>query len=105
MDQKSRRVKLERTSTTLAPAAATSGSDGKDYIERYGERTISSENDALYLQREGGPKLRLIQLSRDEYTLEAVPEARLEFVRDENGRIKELHVLNRSGEWEISKRQ
>ena len=31
---------------------------------------------------------------KDEYTLEAVPEARLKFVRDENGRIKELRVLN-----------
>ena len=30
---------------------------GKGYAGRYGERTISSENDALYLQREGGPKL------------------------------------------------
>ena len=103
-DQKNRRVKLERT---LNPTIVTtaSNSDGNEYTGRYGERTISSENDALYLQREGGPKLKLTQLSRDEYTLEAVPEARLKFVRDENGKIKELQVLNRSGEWEISKRQ
>jgi len=46
------------------------------------------------LQREGGPKLKLTQVTKDEYTLEAVPEARLKFVRDENGRIKELRVLN-----------
>jgi len=98
-------VKLERTSTTLAPAAAPSGSDGKGYAGRYGERIISSENDALYLQREGGPKLKLTPVSKDEYALEAVTEARLKFVRDESGKIKERQVLNRSGEWEISKRQ
>jgi hypothetical protein len=108
-DQKNRRVKLERTLTAPAPAPATApvipGSDGKDYPGRYGERTITVENDALYLQREGGPRLKLKAVSKDEFTLEEAPEARLKFVRDENGKIKELRVLNRSGEWEISKRQ
>ena len=106
-DQKNRRVKLERTLTSpaLAAVAVTSSPDGKDYMGRYGERTITADNDALYLQREGGPKLKLTQVSKDEYTLEALPEARLKFVRDESGKIKELHVLNRAGGWEISKRQ
>ncbi|HBB97411.1 MAG TPA: hypothetical protein DC054_18685 [Blastocatellia bacterium] len=104
-DQKNRRVKLERTLTTLAPVTVTPDYDGKDYAGRYGERTISAENDALYLQREGGPRLKLKPVSKDEFTLEEVPEARMKFVRDENGKIKELRVLNRSGEWEISKRQ
>ena len=45
----------------------------------------------LYLQREGGPKLRLMQAAKDEFTLAEVPEARLKFVRDENGKIK--HVI------------
>jgi hypothetical protein len=103
-DQKNRRVKLERTPSPATVTTASS-SDGNEYTGRYGERTISSENDALYFQREGGPKLRLTQVTKDEYKLEAVPEARLKFVRDENGKIKELQVLNRSGEWEISKRQ
>jgi len=103
-DQKNRRVKLERTSNPTSVTTA-SGSADKEYSGRYGERTISSENDALYLQREDGPKLRLTQVTKDEYKLEAVPEARLKFVRDENGKIKELQVLNRSGAWEISKRQ
>ena len=98
-------MKLERTLTSPATAAVISGSDGKDYSGRYGERTITAENDALYLQREGGPKLKLKPVSKDEFTLEEVPEARMKFVRDENGKIKELRVLNRSGEWEISKRQ
>jgi Aspartyl protease len=104
-DQKNRRVKLERTLTTPAAATITPGSDGKDYGGRYGERTITAENDALYLQREGGPRLKLKPVSKDEFTLEEVPEARMKFVIDENGKIKELRVLNRSGEWEISKRQ
>jgi hypothetical protein len=60
---------------------------------------------ALYLQHEGGPKIKLVPASKDEFMLEPVPAARIKFVRDESGKIKELRVLNRAGEWETSKRQ
>lgn len=75
------------------------------YVGRYGERAIFFEDGALYLQRQGGPKLKLISLSKDEFTLEMVPEARIKFIRDESGKVAELDVLNREGAWERSKRE
>jgi predicted aspartyl protease len=77
----------------------------QEYVGRYGERTISFEDGALYLQRQGGPKLRLVFVSKDEFTLEMVPAARIKFIRDESGKITELNVLNMEGEWEKSKRE
>ncbi len=76
-----------------------------DYAGRYGTRTISAENKELHLQRDGGPKLKLIPIAADELGIEGIPEARVRFVRDANGRIAELHVLNREGVWEKSPRE
>lgn len=104
-DQKNKRMKLERTLSATVTAVAISETEGQDYQGRYGERTISFEGGALYIQRPNGPKLKLVRGSRDEFTLEAFPEAQIKFVRDESGKIKEVHVLNQAGQWEISKRQ
>jgi hypothetical protein len=111
-DQKNGRVRLVRTASTLPPSAepgrqtaAPATFEPNDYVGRYETRSISSEDGAFYLQREGGPKIKLVPASKDELTLQPVPAARIKFVRDEGGKIKELRVLNRAGEWEISKRQ
>ncbi|HEV8487959.1 MAG TPA: retropepsin-like aspartic protease [Blastocatellia bacterium] len=88
-----------------AMAARVSAPASKDYIGRYGNRTISFEDGAMYLQRQGGPKIKLVVVSKDEFTLEPIPAARMKFVRDENLNVTELHVLNRAGEWEKSKRE
>jgi hypothetical protein len=72
------------------------------YLGRFGVRTISLEGEDLYLQRQAGPKLRLLPVSEDEFVLEAVPDARVKFVRGDAGDAAELHVLNRAGEWEKS---
>jgi hypothetical protein len=108
-DQKNKRLKLSRQESrestavpTTAPAAPPS--EFREYVGSYGQREISFAGDSLYLQREGGPKIKLVPASKDEFTLELVPEARIKFVRDANGRITELHVLNRAGAWETSKK-
>lgn len=105
-DQKNKRLRLERgaPAKTAEQTAAGNASEAKDYSGRYGERTISLEEASLYLQRAGGQKLKLVSVSQDVFTLAEVPEARIKFVRDASGKITELHVLNRAGEWEISKR-
>ena len=87
------------TTQTLSPAML------QDYTGHYGERTISFEDGALYLQRQGGPKIKLVFASKDEFTLEPIPEARIKFVRDERGKVTELDVLNREGAWEKSRRE
>jgi len=77
-----------------------------EYAGTYEQRTIFLEDDGLWLQRQGGPKLQLAPGDDpDSWSLKQIPQAKLEFVRGEDGRIRELHVLGMTGAWEVSKRQ
>ncbi|HKP36921.1 MAG TPA: aspartyl protease family protein [Pyrinomonadaceae bacterium] len=104
-DQKNKRMKLERSAPAKVAPLAISEAEGQDYQGSYGERTITFEGGALYIQRPQGQKLKLVRVSRDEFTLQAVPQAQIKFVRDEKGKPKEIHVLNQAGKWEVSTRQ
>src|ERR1700686_132850 len=104
-DQKNKRVRLERTpSKATEPTVKSPSNERNEYIGSYGARTILFENGAMFLPRQGGPRLKLVSVSKDEFTLEEVPGARIEFVRDGNGTIGELKILNREGQWERSKK-
>lgn len=104
-DQKNKRVKLERTpAKTPEQIVKSPSSESSEYAGSYGARSISLEDGAMFLQRQGGPKLKLVQVAKDEFTLEAVPGAQIKFVRDGVGKIAELRVLNREGQWEASKK-
>lgn len=107
-DQKNKRLRLERSEAakneTSRQTTALDLSMLKDYAGSYGERSISIEDGALFLQRQGGPKLKMVAAGRDEFMLERVPEARIKFVRDADGAVVEIQVLNRVGEWEKSKK-
>jgi len=77
-----------------------------EYPGNYEIRTITAENGDLYLQRTGGPKLRLVPTGeKDSFSLELLTEARVNFVRDDDGRIVELHVLDLEGRWQVTKRR
>ncbi|MBK9153346.1 MAG: aspartyl protease family protein [Chloracidobacterium sp.] len=96
-DQANRLIKLERSKP--AKAAAPTG----EYGGSYGDRTITEENGTLFLQRTGGPKLKLLPgEAKDEFRLEIVPTARIKFVRDAKGQVSEVHVLTQQGAWEKS---
>jgi hypothetical protein len=99
-------LKLVRTKTAeeSKPAAAKEAVDTKEYVGKFGDRVISSENGSLFIQRPNGMKLKLVNLTADEFTLEQVPAARIKFVRDEKGRISEIQVLNAAGVWEKVKK-
>ena len=103
-DQKNSRLRLEKRKLPDAtvPSPGVKVSEPQLYLGRFGVRTISLEGEDLYLQRQAGPKLRLLPVSEDEFVLEAVPDARVKFVRGDDGDAAELHVLNRAGEWEKS---
>ena len=104
-DQKNKRIKLRRAlATPTDQTIKSASSERNEYVGVYGSRSISFADGALFLQRQGGPKLKLVPVSKDEFTFQEVPDARIEFVRDESGRIAELRVLNREGQWEISKK-
>jgi hypothetical protein len=104
-DQKNRRLRLKRREPQKAAGQAiASGAPGsqdfKDYSGRYGERTVSVEDGALFIHRQGGPKLKLVPAAKDEFVLERIPEARIKFIRIEGGKVVAINVLNRAGEWE-----
>lgn len=76
------------------------------YVGAYEYRFITLEDDGLYLQRTGGPKLKMVATDEpDSFTLERLPQAKIRFERDAHGEIVALHVLGMRGEWEITKRQ
>jgi predicted aspartyl protease len=101
-DQKNKRMSLKRQvlPKTDEQVAVSGARDFKDYSGNYGERIVSAEDGALFLQRQGGPKLKLAPVAVDEFSLERVPEARIKFIRSESGKIVAINVLNRAGEWE-----
>lgn len=103
-DQKNKSVGLKRSELPKESAPAAAAQDLKDYPGRYGERTISAEGGTLFLQRQGGPRLKMTPVGNDEFGLEIVPEARIKFVRGDGGKVVALNILNRAGEWEKSSR-
>ena len=42
--------------------------------------------------------------SPDEFVLEMLPDAKIRFARDEDGRIHELHVFGMHKTWEVTAR-
>lgn len=104
-DQKNKRVKLEKSKVAAETKPALPIENARDYNGVYGERTIFDENGSLYIQRKGGMKLKLVAISKDEFTLEQVPDARIKFVRDSNGKVSEIQVLNPAGTVEKAKKE
>jgi hypothetical protein len=77
-----------------------------EYVGAYEYRSIALEDDGLFLQRTGGPKLKMVTADEpDSFTLKRIPQAKLRFERDAGGQIVALHVLGMRGEWEVTKRQ
>jgi hypothetical protein len=87
------------------PAISDDANIGSKVPGSFGERTVTLEDGALFLQRQGGPKLKMMPVAKDEFALERIPEARIKFARGEKGVVIEIHVLNRTGEWEKSAKQ
>ncbi len=106
-DQKNGRLRMEKHELPKEPGPDPNVkvSEPRLYVGKYGSRTISLNGRELYLQRQGGPKMKLLPFSEDVFTLEAFPDARVKFVRGDGGKIEGLQVLNMSGEWEESKRE
>jgi hypothetical protein len=101
IDQKNQRIRL--TPGPPEPAPAKVQIVASDYSGRFGIRTITANDGALFLQRDGGPVLKLVAAGNDEFTLEGIAGARLRFGR-ENGKVTSLEVLNPAGQWEKATR-
>jgi hypothetical protein len=60
-------------------------------------------NGDLALNRGGRGVLKLVASGRDAFTIDGIPEAKIEFVR-EAGKVVAIKVLTREGTWETVKR-
>ncbi|NNE07630.1 MAG: S41 family peptidase [Gemmatimonadetes bacterium] len=60
------------------------------YAGKYGPRNVRLEGGALYYQRTGRPEIRMIPLGDDRFSLEGLDFFRIEFVRDDTGRVVEF---------------
>ena len=103
-DQKNKSVRLKRIELPKEAGPSAAAPDFKDYPGKYGERVITAEGGTLFLQRQGGMRLKMTSISGDEFGLEIVPEARIKFVRDDAGKVVAISILNRAGEWEKTAR-
>lgn len=99
-DRKNDRLKLERVKPAEDVKTVMKLANPGDYAGKYGERTISEENGSLYIQRPGAPRFKLVPVSKDEFTLEGIPNARIKFARDKGGKVFEIQVLTPANVWE-----
>lgn len=104
-DQRNKRVKLAQTIWKDEPAAAGNRDSAlQEYVGQYGDRTVSSDGENLFIQRPGGMRIKLLDVSKDEFEPEIAPGSRIEFIRDGSGKVVEIDVLTPSGVWEKAKR-
>lgn len=103
IDQKNRRIRLAPGTPPPAPVQVAAGAMG-DYAGRFGVRMISSKGGDLFLQRDGGPLLKLVAAGNDEFTIDGITGARLRFTRSTAGKVTSLEVLNPAGQWEKAQR-
>lgn len=68
----------------------------KEYIGRYGERTIALTGGVLTLQRDGRPAIPMTALGNDQFALQGLDDIRAKFVR-RDGHVVELQVLYKDG--------
>ncbi len=61
-----------------------------DYVGTYGPRTIGVEKGQLYYQRETNPKYKLVPMKKDWFALEDLEYFRVEFARNESGRVVKI---------------
>jgi CubicO group peptidase (beta-lactamase class C family) len=65
---------------------------GRYELANIGVLMVTTENDKLYAQVSGQPKLEIFPMAEDEFFLKAV-EARIKFLKDEKGEINQLIVF------------
>jgi len=103
IDQKNRRIRLAPGAPPPAPVKLAASALGA-YAGRYGIRSITTKDGELFLQRDGGPALRLVATGKDEFTIDGIAGAQLRFTRDANDAVTMLQVLNPAGQWEKAPR-
>lgn len=73
----------------------------KSYVGKYGPRTITFENGALYYQRKGRPKYKMIPLTEELFMFKELEYFRIKVIK-EDGVIKGLMGMYDNGRTDIS---
>jgi hypothetical protein len=86
---------------------AIAESDLAAMVGKYGPRVITSENGALFSQREGGPKFQLIPMTRELFRFggSSADYLRLRFQRDSSGTVTGVVAVFQDGREEPFSRQ
>ncbi len=103
IDQKNKRLRLDRTKTEdiQTKKQVSASLDLQEYIGQYGDRKIGIDaQGALFIQRPAGRELKMVAKGKDEFFLEIVPAAIIKFERENNGEILAINVFNQQSVWE-----
>ncbi|HMQ68931.1 MAG TPA: S41 family peptidase [Ignavibacteria bacterium] len=76
-----------------------------EYCGDYGDRKISFENGKLYYQRNGRQKFELTAMTEDTFMFSDIEYFRIQFLKDDSGKIIELKGLYSDGHSDSSKRK
>lgn len=87
---------IEGKKTVLEPYTPPEGVL-QDYVGVYGPRRLWVEEGQLYYQRGENPRYRLIPMADDKFMMENLDYFRIEFVRDETGKVVKLVGLYDNG--------
>ena len=91
-----------RSADPVDPAAFTA------YVGEYGTRRVFLEEGRLRMVRTDVPGMApvdLVPLAADYFTLEQAAVARIRFERDDEGRVRRLHVRLPTGGWDVGERR
>lgn len=94
---------IEGKKTQLEPYVPPEGVF-KDYVGAYGPRRIWMEIEELYYQRGENPKYRLTPMAADKFMIKSLDYFRIEFVRDDSGKIVKLVGLYDNGRTDAHER-
>ncbi len=76
----------------------------KKFAGEYGPRRVTFESDALYYQRESGPKRRMVAMSKSLFSLDGLDFFRAEFIVDDRGKVREFVGHYRQGHTDRNER-
>ncbi len=76
----------------------------KDYVGIYGPRRIWIEDGELYYQRGENPRYRLTPMATDKFMIKSLDYFRIEFVRDDSGKVIKLVGLYDNGRTDAHER-
>lgn len=71
--------------------------DMDQYVGTYGPRRVFVDNEALFYQREERPQMQLLPLGEDRFRVGDLDYFRIQFDRDEDGRIHRLTGIYNTG--------